>query len=788
MASWLPLGERALTSLYKNHASSFPSSNAASLTLLTTTLHLLYPLKSITPAYIAHDRLKLTALNPGLFAKPHLMNQRSERPTPSSPADRFQSPLQRRDTTPIPVEHEERTERRTAHLWGHFDSFGRDPSPDRRQEREDRSFEDFRPADPIKRLDSSAPIAQSARNSGVVAATRDADIIAADDSRRASPRKSDRRTPHESIGSLPKPGDVLDFADDEIPNFDQQPIYGSRWQDWVAPAPSQTEHTHSWRQDSSVTGSFSYTSPGGLSLRKSAGEASKESVESYHAALQTLNAAKSNDSSGERRSVKRWLKGQQRNPDLKLGDFESLRLSGSSTWPASPEAMPHTPNHVSTFQPADEYKHLDSRSLTSQQKSHRVDRDGRRVSIIPEVTPPPSTRQEPSPRKEHKRSFFGSLGSAFRSSRKVRTKRQSKQQDKQREKQHEEQQDNWERRPSTLSQHRREEDPFGKASALTYNPTKSSGRLGRTGYFSRQPRSSEGDVDAPVKGPYVGFSKRTKTLDSPPLGGGRPSDLEIPQSEPNRWLKPHRTRINRSSSSAYSPCDTSARAMQTPAAFSAWKTHLDSRDDAAHLGSRVSDRPSSNGPMKSQEAPLDFDRPAQASSLMQTSSPVSRPTFGHLPVEAKRIPTPPTSNELASKEKAKYFWDSFYPPGTDRDSTRDSEKNSNISDRWHTPFPIPNDASIIKAKNPEIDDKDWFRVKVMGGDDEAKDIEDLRMFEWDLPEHLPNSPLCPLNPKHPGKGTGVCVYHGKKKRRDLTLTSGKYGEVSPAELGIDKWI
>jgi hypothetical protein len=39
-------------------------------------------------------------------------------------------------------------------------------------------------------------------------------------------------------------------------------------------------------------------------------------------------------------------------------------------------------------------------------------------------------------------------------------------------------------------------------------------------------------------------------------------------------------------------------------------------------------------------------------------------------------------------------------------------------------------------------------------------------FEWNTPEHLPNSPLCPLFQKERHGGTGgdsvICVYHGRK--------------------------
>ena len=38
-----------------------------------------------------------------------------------------------------------------------------------------------------------------------------------------------------------------------------------------------------------------------------------------------------------------------------------------------------------------------------------------------------------------------------------------------------------------------------------------------------------------------------------------------------------------------------------------------------------------------------------------------------------------------------------------------------------------------------------------------------KTFELNLPEHLPSSPLCPKSPKHKSGGTGICVYHGRKK-------------------------
>lgn len=36
-------------------------------------------------------------------------------------------------------------------------------------------------------------------------------------------------------------------------------------------------------------------------------------------------------------------------------------------------------------------------------------------------------------------------------------------------------------------------------------------------------------------------------------------------------------------------------------------------------------------------------------------------------------------------------------------------------------------------------------------------------FEINVPDHLPNSPLCPANPMHPSKGQGVCPMHGRNR-------------------------
>ena len=43
-----------------------------------------------------------------------------------------------------------------------------------------------------------------------------------------------------------------------------------------------------------------------------------------------------------------------------------------------------------------------------------------------------------------------------------------------------------------------------------------------------------------------------------------------------------------------------------------------------------------------------------------------------------------------------------------------------------------------------------------------KEADERRKFEWLVPEHLPNSPICPLHPKYIGPSRGLCYWHGRK--------------------------
>jgi hypothetical protein len=144
-------------------------------------------------------------------------------------------------------------------------------------------------------------------------------------------------------------------------------------------------------------------------------------------------------------------------------------------------------------------------------------------------------------------------------------------------------------------------------------------------------------------------------------------------------------------------------------------------------------------------------------------------TAQYLTTEARRVATPPMQRRKCGKPKG-YFWDF----AVDGDESPDS---------FHQPFPMPEineteDTKKRMPRTPEGEERDWFRVRMdwILSDDSPDGNDELRIFEWDIPEHLPSSPLCPLHPSHPSGGKGICVYHGRRKTRG--------GEVEDVGLGF----
>ncbi|KAI1042876.1 hypothetical protein LB505_000930 [Fusarium chuoi] len=114
--------------------------------------------------------------------------------------------------------------------------------------------------------------------------------------------------------------------------------------------------------------------------------------------------------------------------------------------------------------------------------------------------------------------------------------------------------------------------------------------------------------------------------------------------------------------------------------------------------------------------------------------------------EARRIKTPPLAEETASGRPRSFFTETV-PPTEDDGMGSPSRRNS---------------LQTVRRQSIVADTYEWWE-KMPKKPVRRSPFQDIPPFEFQLPEHLPSSPMCPTNEKHVSGGTGVCVYHGRRK-------------------------
>ncbi|KAH7047501.1 hypothetical protein B0J12DRAFT_124499 [Macrophomina phaseolina] len=155
--------------------------------------------------------------------------------------------------------------------------------------------------------------------------------------------------------------------------------------------------------------------------------------------------------------------------------------------------------------------------------------------------------------------------------------------------------------------------------------------------------------------------------------------------------------------------------------------------------------------------------PARMLSTRQSTARSRSMPMEFVPPGLTRVNTPPDFS-AANTGKASGFF--FEGPSPEDGQDQGMKKRPRTASRYRT------------TPDPETD---WFRVRMdqimtedppnfernAGGSDDGDGGGPV--FVWDIPEHLPGSPLCPLSPKHKSGGKGICVYHGRRKTRDMLI-------------------
>lgn len=150
-----------------------------------------------------------------------------------------------------------------------------------------------------------------------------------------------------------------------------------------------------------------------------------------------------------------------------------------------------------------------------------------------------------------------------------------------------------------------------------------------------------------------------------------------------------------------------------------------------------------------------------------------------LPSEARRVYTPPlpsadvTPTTPGVKAARGFFFDYSAPPLPER-PLLPAPNASYANESVDTASGGGGAAGGIQQKRRR--DSDWYRVKMNAIiDAEDSTVMSKEELAVSVPEHLPNSPLCPRHPKHKSRGRGECPFHGRNPTAVLAKAMGKEG-------------
>lgn len=146
--------------------------------------------------------------------------------------------------------------------------------------------------------------------------------------------------------------------------------------------------------------------------------------------------------------------------------------------------------------------------------------------------------------------------------------------------------------------------------------------------------------------------------------------------------------------------------------------------------------------------------------------------------EATRIPTPPLDEDTADG-RVRGFFTSGTPPAMDGSLPPSSPIRG--------PRIVRSD---VHRRSLSSQPKEWWENMPQIATRRDQMVVD-RSFDFNVPDHLPNSPMCPANRKHRNGGTGLCVYHGRSKGgsmlKDEPMTMGSDEGLLNTQVAAHRW-
>ncbi|TGO86337.1 hypothetical protein BPOR_0312g00030 [Botrytis porri] len=188
-------------------------------------------------------------------------------------------------------------------------------------------------------------------------------------------------------------------------------------------------------------------------------------------------------------------------------------------------------------------------------------------------------------------------------------------------------------------------------------------------------------------------------------------------------------------------------------------------DNSMSASSSICDLLAGKTPMGTPRSDQRYVGAAGKSYVKVEISEADAPTF--LPSEAQRVDTPLWSPK---RDPRRGFLSNMFPyeseqkvldkhssgtPRPRRDTNRSTLRNLLKTPTMFTP--------TSRHGSPDSEKRSKSRPSTSMRSSMSQHFSKAHAFELNVPDHLPNSPLCPANPMHPSNGQAVCPMHGRNR-------------------------